>query len=362
MIRFAGSWYDGHSSASLPAIARVDAAGRVTVIHLQGGGMISAAPIHNIDIPSRVGNTPRFLRFPCGGKFETDDHDGVEAVLALHRPGRWGRMIYHLESHLPLVFIALFFIVILGWSFVRFGVPAVARWTVYHLPAGIGELASRQTLKILDESVFSPSKLGEVEKREVLENCRPTLVAHSELNPSIEFRAGGMLKANAFALPSGTIVFTDEMIRISAHGDEIRAVLAHEIAHIHYRHGLRMLIQDSLLAFLLVFVTGDTAGTADILMGLPIVLTQRAYSRQFEDEADRFALAYLIRANIPSCRFSDLLDRIERQRRFEQVSEERKEAGNGKRRWTDYLSTHPDTELRLQKFRNPGCEGSDRLP
>ncbi|CAO0819680.1 hypothetical protein DFAR_1050039 [Desulfarculales bacterium] len=37
------------------------------------------------------------------------------------------------------------------------------------------------------------------------------------------------------------------------------AVLAHEVGHVVQRHSLRVLVQDSLLAFLALAVTGDVS-------------------------------------------------------------------------------------------------------
>lgn len=48
--------------------------------------------------------------------------------------------------------------------------------------------------------------------------------------------------ANAFALPDGTLVVTDELVELAGdNDDEVLAVLAHELGHIHERHGLRLL-------------------------------------------------------------------------------------------------------------------------
>ncbi|MCK7469253.1 MAG: M48 family metallopeptidase [Desulfosudis oleivorans] len=72
--------------------------------------------------------------------------------------------------------------------------------------------------------------------------------------------------------------------------DELLAVLAHEAGHVAHRHGVQRIIQDSLLAFAISAVTGDASGTSQLFLGLPVMLTELAYSRDFEREADRYAL------------------------------------------------------------------------
>ena len=128
---------------------------------------------------------------------------------------------------------------------------------------------------------------------------------------TVLFRKGGRVGPNAFALPDGTILFTDEMVRLADHDDELVAVLAHEIGHVVHRHGLRAVIQDSLLGFALLAITGDATGSSELFLGLPVLLTQLAYSRTFEREADNYALDYLRAHNIPPIHFAHLMRRIE---------------------------------------------------
>jgi Zn-dependent protease with chaperone function len=156
------------------------------------------------------------------------------------------------------------------------------------------------------------------------------------------FRKGGPLGPNALALPAGTIVFTDEMVKLAQNDDELLAVLAHEIGHVVHRHSLRMLVQDSLLAFLALAVTGDVSGTSQIFLGAPVLLTELYYSREFEQEADDHALRYLCRQRVDPRRFADLLRRVE--------AEVAKKRGDGDQKWGRYLSSHPATEERIQPF------------
>ena len=82
------------------------------------------------------------------------------------------------------------------------------------------------------------------------------------------------------------------MVRLAQHDDELVAVLAHEVGHVIHRHGLRVIIQNSLLGFTLLAITGDAACSSELFLGLPVLLTQLAYSRTFECEADSYALDY----------------------------------------------------------------------
>ena len=61
----------------------------------------------------------------------------------------------------------------------------------------------------------------------------------------LEFRKSPAVGPNAFALPGGTVVLLDELVAAAAHDDEIAAVLAHEIGHLHGRHTMRHVLQTS---------------------------------------------------------------------------------------------------------------------
>jgi Zn-dependent protease with chaperone function len=231
------------------------------------------------------------------------------------------------------------------WAVGGYGVPATARVIAHNLPSSIVQQAGRQTLEILDRTVFHPSQLDESERQRMTAHFEPLVRSHSLLRLQIHFRKGGRVGANAFALPNGAIVLTDEMIKLSRHDDELLSVLAHEAGHVARRHGVQRIIQDSLLAFAIMAVTGDVSGTSQVFLGLPVMLTELAYSRDFEREADRYALEYLDSHQIPPRRFADLMRRLQQEKRPHDPDTEA--------RWSNYLSTHPDMEERLRRFEAP---------
>ncbi|MBW1770800.1 MAG: M48 family metallopeptidase, partial [Deltaproteobacteria bacterium] len=131
-------------------------------------------------------------------------------------------------------------------------------------------MAGQQGLDILDLSIFSDSELDEATRTRLMKHFRPVITDHSSYELKILFRKGGYLGPNAFALPGRTIIFTDEMVQLAAHDDELLAVLTHEIGHIVHRHGMRRVIQDSLLGFALLAITGDVSGSSELFLGIPV--------------------------------------------------------------------------------------------
>ena len=190
--------------------------------------------------------------------------------------------------------------------------------------------------------MFHPSELDKATRTRLTEHFRPVLEDHPDNELRVLFRKGGRVGPNAFALPNGTLVFTDEMVQLAKHDDELLAVLAHEIGHIVHRHAMRRVIQDSLLSFALLAITGDISGSSELFLALPVLLTELAYSREFEREADRYALDYLKSHNISPLHFVRLMRRIDQKK----PSEEKILDG----KWSHYLSTHPITEERMRRF------------
>lgn len=353
MITLKGFWFDGQSSAQIPAQLRITELGQVQVCHQADKQILQQGRFCDLEVSSRLGNTPRYLQFADGQKFETLDNDSVDRANAMLNPGRWQNLVHRLESRMHFVFLTLVVVIAFGWGVVNYGVPLTAKVVAHALPQNVLTFASEQTMAALDGTFFSPSTLDDPVKQRVREHFRAAVDQHPQLNLKVLFRDGGRIGANAMALPDGTVVFTDQMVELAERDDELLAVFAHEIGHIVHRHGMRSVVQDSVLAFLLVTITGDASATAEIFLALPVILTELAYSRDFEREADDYALDYLQTHNIPSENFSQLMARLESAARAERDKASAQPKGqNGEKPWRNYLSSHPSTAERLKKFKN----------
>jgi len=316
--------------------------GALRIERMSDGSLILTRSRFDIEISPRLANTQRYLHFPQGEKFETADNDTVDRIETQFTKPSWLKIVYRLESHWRYVLPALALLIFILWGGMSYGVPWAAKTIAYRLPPSMLSFAGNQTLDILDRSVFEPSELDAKVQKRVLKHFQPAMEMHSGYTLEIVFRKGGRIGPNAFALPNGAIVFTDEMIQIAEHDDELLAVLTHEIGHIVHRHGMRSLIQDSILGFVLLAITGDVSGSSELFLGLPVLLTELAYSRKFEREADEYALTYMHANGISPVHFAFLMRRIENQKPTAP------DTASGK--WINYLSTHPLTEDRLKGF------------
>ncbi|MEM6559698.1 MAG: M48 family metallopeptidase [Myxococcota bacterium] len=142
---------------------------------------------------------------------------------------------------------------------------------------------------------------------------------------------------NAFALPGGFVTIHSGLIENADSGEEIAAVLAHEVAHVTHRHGLKRIVRSAGIAIAvgLVFGSTDLAILADYASDLGSL----AYDRDQEREADQTAREVLTAARI---------DPRGMARFFEKLLEEEQDTGG----IPSFLSTHPDLKERIEDSLN----------
>lgn len=339
MITVAGTFYDGRTSRAVPASLQINRDGSVCAQSAEGTARVM---LSDLRVSERIGNIPRAIAFPNGGRFETADNDAIDRALAQLGRAPLTRFIHQLESRLRYILVALVVVVVFSWAFVQFGIPAMARYAAFALPAETNRIIGQGTLEILDRAVLQPTALG-AGTRARLAARFAEMAAHQPqgFDYRLHFRKGGRIGANALALPSGAIILTDELVRLAEADEEVLAVLAHEFGHVAGRHGMRGVMQDSAVALLIVMITGDVSSTSTLIAALPTLLVEAQYSQGFEREADRYALAYLRTHNIDPLHFNNLMLRLEAKR-------------GGPRGALAYLSSHPPTDERTRLFAGAG--------
>lgn len=304
-----GNWYDGVTSRLTPATMSVTEDG-VVVVDVEGRARLEQ-PFAELTISPRLGNTPRYIYLAGGAKFETLDNLVVDQWVKQWRGSSWDALVHRWESHWHTVAVALVLVVAFVWGLVSQGVPVASYYIAHALPEVVSTTAGEQTLSTLDELVFFETLLSVSERARITKHFQPVIQAYAQLPIEVQFRNGGAIGPNAFALPNGTLVFTDQMVALSRSDDELLAVLAHEIGHVAERHSMQTLVRNSLLGFILLAVSGDVSASSEVLLGLPVLLMELSYSRDFEREADDFALAYLKQNSIDPQAFVALMSRLE---------------------------------------------------
>jgi Zn-dependent protease with chaperone function len=304
-----GRYFDGLRST--PHLAQLEI-GADRIVRVRLGDSEREAPLAAVAVSDRLGSTPRRLRFEDDAVFETPDNDGVDRALALVGHRHFSGHVARWEGRWRIAIGAMVAVVLIAVLFIRFGLPLLAHAAADVLPPSVDRAISAQGLELLDRTVLKSSTLKQQRQQELRDRfnamTQPLKDGHVY---KLELREGGPIKANAFALPDGTIVMTDELVRLAQNDEELVAVLAHEIGHVRGRHALRMLFQAAGVAAITLTLYGDVASTSALAASIPTVLINAKHSRQFEEEADTFAKQWLREHHVPEQRFDDMLCRLE---------------------------------------------------
>lgn len=342
-----GSYHDGKTSRRVNAHLEVgnDDLGNLRIVFDEQSNAENAVrPIDlkfsELKVASRLGNTAREITFGDGSLFVTDDNDSVDALIK-HHSADSGTLLHRLETHTPLILLSIAVTIALIWGAVIYGIPSSAKFIAYQLPDFTTEKMGG-SLSILDKTVFDVSELDASRQAAIRQLVAPYLEIYKDLNPVLKFRSG--MKANALALPSGEIVLTDDFVNLVESDEELLAVFFHEIGHLKHKHLLRRALQDSMVTLMVVFITGDV-DTFDLLTALPTLILDLSYSREFEREADLFALEQLHRYGISVDHFAAVMQRLEA---YYAEKDEAGEALENDDSSNDFFSTHPGAGERVK--------------
>lgn len=299
------------------------------------GERLAELPLTSVRATSRLGGMRRRLDFPDGSSFDTEDNDAVDALLAP------SGLLYRLERSWRTVLASVIVAALATAGFIFYGVPVMAGWLARHTPPSIAAYTTRQTLDTMDRVALNPSKMSATVRQRYWQ-LFATVASRAPRGQSgyrLVFRDAPAIGPNAFALPDGTVILTDQMIPLVKRDEEIEGVFAHEMSHVDRAHGLQRIYQASLVPAAIAFVTGDASQLGHFAAILPGVLLQSAYSRAFEQQADDDAAVLLRHMGKSPAPLADLLERME------------KKVCGRDGCGPNWLGSHPATALRAERLR-----------
>ena len=331
-----GLYYDGR----MPVGSRATMIVTGREVALIGECVSDHYPLANLRVSPRVVGADRFIRLPDNGQFQCADTpllDRLPLEVPAERISAWLEQRWIIAIASVLVTVGLLAYGYMVW------LPVAAERLVAHIPIHSEAKLGSKALGWLDSKHFFNSTRLDVETQSRLSEGfgRLTRGLPLEASYSLALRDAPRLGPNALALPGGTIVITDQMVKLTETPDEAPAVLAHEIGHVELRHSMRHLLQDSATAAVAAAVTSDASSLSAAVAGLPALLVQMKYSREFEAEADEYAFALLKRNGISPLAFGTVMERLSRHRDGSKEDEED----------FAFLSTHPMSQERIARAR-----------
>lgn len=339
MMQFEADYFDGISPLAKKVLVSVEA-------HELIIKRLATAPdtpeftlryaINDCHIQARLGGSKRLIDCPDGARVETH-FQALESCLPAKRNSHFWQAVHYAENHLVLICMAFVGILLCGFALLTYGIPVMAKFTADILPASAEQRLGKETLTTLDDPKlgwFQASELTDMQKKSVTQALQ-SLCSLTKNCPAytLQFRKSPKIGANAFALPGGTVVMTDELVALAKNNDELVAILAHELGHVKNKHALRQTLEGTISGIVIIAITGDVSSIAS---SLPTIMLNMKYGRNLETEADEYALNALRQACLPTQAFATILLRLSKSVGGDVMPE--------------IISSHPDTKKRVMPF------------
>jgi Zn-dependent protease with chaperone function len=325
----AARYFDG-KTAKAHAVTIGIQAGQIVVVD-EANQVVLKQALDRVQIQERLNNTSQKIDLGGGALLEVADQTALATMLA--QAGIHPSTIAKAQRSWRWVLgslVAMLLVVVLGYLY---GLPMAASAVAHALPASLEKRLGDEVWPSMDGQEFQPSTLDTAQQNRLRERFSAMAVQVApDTKVILEFRAS-IVGPNAFALPGGRIVLTDALVKLSRDEDAVLGVLAHELGHVVHRHVMRNLLQTAAVGIVVSVWLGDTSSLVALV---PTLLASARYSRDFEREADLFALQAMRAIGASTNPMADLLEKLQG------------EMGDGDR---SILSTHPLTSERAKVLR-----------
>jgi predicted Zn-dependent protease len=251
------------------------------------------------------------------------------------------------QSRSQLLWIAGLVVLVLLIGIAYFGVRRAAQASIDLVPVSADKKLGELAFEHMD-------KEGRELKDPVLLSAARGIVARlAKAQPESEFTYDVHVVdaeiVNAFALPGGEIVVYTGLMRAADTPEQLAAVLAHEMAHVDRRHGMRRIAQSIGVIGAVQLLFGDVSGISAVAIEVLRASTINAYSRDQEREADSDGVATLARAKIDPKALAE----------FFALLQKREPSLPSALNW---LGTHPDLAKRIETVNKQAASHSVKVP
>lgn len=328
-------YFDGFSSRAQAASWQV----QDDELLIWGPGLETRARLGELSIEPALPRLPRLIRLPAGARLQTLERARVaelEATLGLNRglglvarlEAQWGYALASIAAVVATVLVAFVY-----------GVPVVARLAAQATPASFLTRLDQQSVALLDNEYVYDSELPLVRRQRLQAGfAQMAREVGGPFQYRLLIRSAPEIGPNAFALPGGTVVLTDELVKLARSDAELYGVLAHELGHVRQRHSMQGIYRSLGVTLIISVVAGDVGGATTAAAALPAFLINNGYSREMETEADAAGGAYLMRHYGTTIPLQNILSRLS--------EEDGPDGEEG-----DLLHSHPGGRKRIAQLR-----------
>lgn len=341
-------YFDGRSAQSQPVMLSVSQQS-VLISRASDGVLLHKIPSKEIRWPERTRHGARMADLPDGGQLQAPDAAAYDAWAAAYLPHAESLVVRAQQSWRGVLLAFVLLIAAIGVLY-RWGLPVAARGIASLVPVSVDEAIGRNALEQIDRGWMQPSKLpSETQTRLASRFATAMKAAYPQGVPNYQlvFRKS-TIGPNAFALPGGTMVLTDELVNLVSDDDMVMGVMGHEIGHVTRRHAMRQLVQLGVLQTVLTMAFGDYGS---LITTAPLILGSMAYSRDAEREADDHSIRFMQANGISPLVMVKFFSTMRAEQEAKAKSAD-KPGDTSPALDISIISSHPADAERMEKFKN----------
>ena len=305
-------WFDGQTARRIEVRLRVT--GRTVLVTRVGADegdigstAIAHVPRDSVQVSERIGDTPYRLTFPGGGLAVTSDHAAVESAFGLSPSAHWLSRMERARWVVVAALVGLAAVVFFAYQTL---IPLAADAVAQRIPREAEKSLGTVALQGLDRWMLKTSTL-EANELSAVRQLFAELAEQAGLTGAVELQFRDSAP-NALALPGGTVIVTDGLVRLFKADQRLLAgVIAHELGHVQHRHSLRHLLAGSASSLMVGALLGDVSGVSTLVTAAPLLLSTLHYTREAEREADQYAFDLLKKSGRSATDFAAAMRRFE---------------------------------------------------
>jgi Zn-dependent protease with chaperone function len=349
---------NGRASAVAATLQAGDQRGvlRMYVADEAAPRVLQVALLH---VSERFNRAVRVVQLADGSVLEIDDGAQLSRVLAA--AGKPDAMVTRWQHSWRMVVVSLCLSIAAAVAGYVWGLPVLADVMASKVPTAWTAALDRVVIAQLKQiDSLQDSELPQADQQRLRARFDAVIASlpASDAPPKVSvqfFKMGNM--PNAFALPGGSIVFFDGLVKTAPNDDALVGVFAHEFGHVQHRHGLRNLLRTAALSGIAAWYFGDLT----VLASAAVVVSQLSYSRDFETQADDVALKLMRTNHLDTKALAELFRRMrDKGAAHDHEGDTTKPATKPSTEpaakptkafsFPEFLNTHPDIDRRIERF------------
>lgn len=297
-----------------------------------GGGVLAVGPVLRIE---QIPGSPTLVHLPDGWLFEAAPAADLAGLVG-PQSGGW---LARIEAWHPRLAAVAVLCLLAAWAVWRWGLDLLVVLALAVTPEAPVRAIDTSNMAFVDrvlasESAFPAARRAEVQA--IFDRLADAAPPAPWGEYRLLFRDMPAVGPNAFAMPGGTIIVTDDLIRDFPDDDVIAGVLGHEMAHVSERHVLAQLYRAGTTYLLITLIAGDPGPFLRDVLAEGNALAALSYSRKQERQADRLGIATARAAGHDGAALADFFQAL------------RDQHGDDDMGW---LSTHPALDERIDRIR-----------